>query len=154
MATELRYAGLGRRFLALLVDFLCFCIVFFPITRAVKGVWIMSAHDHRWANGLFITDPLCIGFLIFMLIYFVVLEAIAGATVGKWVVHLRVVNLENGGRPGWVKSSLRNLLRLIDGLPAFNIIGIVLILRSSEKARFGDRVAGTRVIVLNITWRN
>ncbi len=38
----------------------------------------------------------------------------------------------------------RNLLRMLDGLPAFNIIGVVLILLSPEKARFGDRWAGTR----------
>jgi uncharacterized RDD family membrane protein YckC len=31
-------------------------------------------------------------------------------------------------------------------LPAFHIVGIVLILRSPERARFGDRVAGTRVV--------
>lgn len=44
------------------------------------------------------------------------------------------------------RSLLRNALRLVDGLPALNIVGIILILRSSERARFGDRVAGTRVV--------
>jgi uncharacterized RDD family membrane protein YckC len=40
----------------------------------------------------------------------------------------------------------RNLLRFVDGLPAFNIIGIVTISRSTEHARMGDRIAGTRVV--------
>ena len=140
-----RFAGLGPRFLALLTDFLAFCAVFFPITRLVKGVWIMSATDHRWNYGLFITDPLCIAFLVVMGLYFVLLEGLLGLTLGKWVVGLRVERV-GGGKPGLVKGLLRNVLRIVDGLPAFNVLGIVLILRSEERARFGDRIAGTRVI--------
>ena len=145
MGDETHYAGLRGRFLALLVDGLLFCALFFPITRMVKGVWIMAPGDHRWAYGLFITDPLCIAFLIVMLLYFVFLEGLFGATLGKWIAGLRVVG-RDGGRPGLFRSAVRNVLRLVDGLPALSILGIVLILRSPEKARFGDRVAGTRVI--------
>jgi len=105
----------------------------------------MSPDDHRWSSGLFVTDPLCIAFLVVMGLYFVVLEGAAGATLGKWVVGLRVVG-ENGGKPGLLRSLYRNLLRVVDGLPALNIVGIVLILRSPECARFGDRIAGTRVV--------
>jgi len=35
----------------------------------------------------------------------------------------------------------------VDSLPALNILGVVLIATSPERARFGDRVAGTRVII-------
>jgi uncharacterized RDD family membrane protein YckC len=143
--TEIRYAGIWRRLWALVIDFVLFCAVFFPVTRITKGVWIMSAADHRWASGLFITDPLCLTFLALMLLYFVLLEGLVGATLGKWVLGLRVVRTD-GERPGLGRSALRNLLRLVDGLPAFHIVGIILILRSPESARFGDRVAGTRVI--------
>jgi uncharacterized RDD family membrane protein YckC len=105
----------------------------------------MGIADHRWANGLFVTDPVCLVFLVLMLLYFVLLEGLAGATLGKWVLGLRVVNA-NGEKPGLARSILRNLLRLVDGLPAFGIVGVVLILRSQERARFGDWVAGTRVV--------
>ena len=142
---KLRYAGLWPRFLALAIDFLLFCSVFSPITRVVKGVWLMSPSDHRWSSGLFITDPLCIIFLVVICLYFVLLEGIAGVTLGKWVLGLRVIR-EGGDKPGLRKGLLRNALRIVDGLPAFNIIGIVLILRSPECARFGDRVARTRVV--------
>jgi uncharacterized RDD family membrane protein YckC len=145
MKDEIRYGGLWDRFLALVIDFLVFCAFFFPITRIVKGVWIMAPSDHRWAYGLFITDPLCVAFLIVMFLYMVVLEGLAGATLGKWIVGLRVVRAD-GGKPGFLKSALRNTLRLVDSLPTLNILGIVLILRSAERARFGDLVAGTRVI--------
>lgn len=143
---ERRYAGLGPRFGALLIDALLFCAIFFPVTRLVKGVWVMSAADHRWAHGWFITDPLCLAFLALMVLYFILLEGLVGATLGKWALGLRVVCAE-GGKPGLGRSALRNLLRLVDGLPAFNLVGVFLILRSPERARFGDRVAGTRVVL-------
>ena len=142
-----RYAGLWPRFLALLIDFLLFCAVFFPVTRLVKGVWIMSATDHRWSYGLFITDPMCIVFLVVMFMYFVFFEGLMGATLGKWAIGLGVEQV-GGKKPGLIKSLLRNALRLIDGLPAFSILGIVLILASSERARLGDRIAGTRVVLM------
>jgi uncharacterized RDD family membrane protein YckC len=147
MQEKPRYAGLWPRFLALVVDLLLFCAAFFPITRLVKGAWLMSSSDHRWSSGLFITDPLCLVFLGVMLLYFVLLEGTVGATLGKWMVGLRVIR-EGGGKPGLVRSLSRNVCRVVDGLPAFNIIGIVLILRSAERARFGDRIAGTRVVCI------
>jgi uncharacterized RDD family membrane protein YckC len=139
------YAGIWKRFGALVIDTLLFCAIFFPVTRIVKGVWIMSASDHHWANGLFITDPLCLTFLALMVLYFVLLEGLAGATLGKWMLGLRVVRTD-GETPSLARSALRNLLRLVHGLPAFNMVGIVLISCSLGRARFGDRVAGTRVI--------
>ncbi len=142
---EGRYAGLRIRFAALAIDTLLFCAVFFPVTRLVKGVWLMGAADHRWSMGLFITDPLCLAFLAVMVAYFVLVEGLLGATLGKGLLGLRVVR-EDGERPGLARSAARNLLRLVDGLPAFSILGVVLILRSPENARFGDRVAGTRVV--------
>ena len=142
-----QYAGLWIRFAALAVDGLLFCIFFFPITRLVKGVWLMSPDDHRWTAGWFIFDPLCLVFLIVMFVYFAVLEGSCGATLGKWVLRLRVIQT-GGGRPGIGRGLVRNILRLVDGLPALCILGIVLIVTSAERARFGDRVAGTRVIWL------
>jgi len=139
------YAGLWPRFLALLVDVLLFCAVFFPVTRLVKGVWLMSPQDHAWASGWFVSDPLCLTFLALMALYFVLLEGWLGATLGKWALGLRVVRTD-GSRPGLCKSAVRNALRAVDSLPTLNILGIVLILRSPERARFGDRVAGTRVV--------
>ena len=145
MQETTRFAGPWPRFLALFVDLLFFCVIFFPVTRLVKGVWIMNAADHRWNLDLFITDPLCIVFLAIMILYFVFLEGLLGVTLGKWFVGLRVERVETG-KPGLAKGLLRNVLRIFDGLPVFSLLGIVLILTSAERARLGDRIAGTRVI--------
>ena len=141
-----RYGGLWRRFLALSIDALVFCAFFFPATKILKGVWLMNPSDHRWVNGLFITDPLCVTFLLVMFFYFVLLEGLVGMTVGKCAMGQRVVAACDLRTPGLSKAFVRNFLRLVDGLPAFNIVGVVLILRSEERARFGDRHAGTRVL--------
>jgi len=141
------YAGLWYRFLALLADFVILSIPFFIVTRIVKGVWLMGTGDHRWVYGWFVNDPLCIIFLVIIILYFILLEGLAGATLGKLAVGIRVISLD-GGKPGLKRSLIRNLLRAVDSLPAFNIVGMVLIIKSPERARFGDRVAGTRVVHL------
>ena len=144
---KVRYAGLGARFAALFVDLLVFCAFFFPITRLLKGVWLMAPTDHRWNAGLFISDPICIVFFIVMALYYVLLEGWFGLTVGKWALGLRVIAV-GGGKPGVKRAVLRNVLRAVDSLPAFNILGVLLILRSPERARVGDRWARTRVVLV------
>ena len=127
------------------MDFVLLAAVFFPVTRLVKGTWIMSAGDHRWARGWFVTDPLCMIFLLVMFLYFVLLEGLAGGTAGKRFLGLRVVG-SDGPEVGLRRSLLRNVLRVVDSLPFLGILGAILITRSDEKARFGDSVAGTRVV--------
>jgi len=119
--------------------------VFFPVTRVVKGTWVMAAADHQWARGWFVTDPLCLAFLLVMFLYFVLFEGLSGATPGKRVLGLRVVGAD-GTPVGLTRALVRNVLRVVDGLPALGIVAAVLIASSDERARFGDRVAETRVV--------
>lgn len=123
-----------------------FCAVFFPATRLAKGVWLMTPGDRRWAGGWFITDPLCVAFFVVMAICYIGLEATFGATLGKRVARIRVV-APSGDAPGWRKSLIGDGLRVIDSLPAFDWLGVILILRTPERTRVGDLVAHTRVIL-------
>ncbi len=143
--TSQQFASLGSRFLALVIDWALFCAVFFPITRIVKGTWLMTSADHIWRVGWMISDPLCVIFFAVIVVYYVLLEGLLGWTVGKRLLGLRVTAV-GGGRPGLWKSLLRNALRLIDGLPALSLLGVVLIVVTKEKTRLGDMVAGARVI--------
>jgi len=43
-------------------------------------VWVMSAGDHRWVNGLFITDPLCLIFLALLELSIAGLPSLAQGT--------------------------------------------------------------------------
>lgn len=140
-----RYAGLWIRFAALVIDGTLFCAVFFPMTRIVKGVWLMTPGDHQWVAGWFVTDPLCVAFLAVMFIYFCALEGLVGTTLGKWILGLQVIGA-SGGRPGLAAGAIRNLLRVADGLPVLCLLGAVLIIVLPERTRVGDLVARTRVI--------
>lgn len=103
----------------------------------------MGPSQHLW--GIF--DPICGVFLFVIFSYFILMEAFVGWTVGKRILKMRVRD-DSGNRIGLKKSIIRNLLRLVDGLPAFNILGIVLITHSEKGQRLGDRVAKTYVVNL------
>ncbi len=144
MKAEPEYAGVWPRFMAVIVDLVLLSALFFVATRIVKGTWLMSAGQHEWADGWFVTDPLCLTFLAVMFLYFVLLEAWFGATLGKRMIGLRVTGVM--GRVSLRSSLVRNLLRVVDNLPVLGVVALVLISTSNECARFGDRVAGTRVL--------
>ena len=130
-----------RRGIAWLLDFLFLSIFFFPATYLYSGKWIMGPEEHLWG----ISDPICIVFLFIIFAYLILMEAYVGWTIGKRIIGMRVVD-ESGGKIGLSRSIIRNLLRFVDGLPAFNILGIVLIASSPRDQRFGDRIAKTYVI--------
>ena len=101
----------------------------------------MGPEEHLWG----ISDPICLVFLFIIFAYLILMEAYIGWTIGKRILGIRVVD-ETGGKIGLLKSIIRNLLRLVDGLPAFNILGIILIATSLKEQRFGDRIAKTYVV--------
>jgi uncharacterized RDD family membrane protein YckC len=78
--------------------------------------------------------------------YFVAFElAWEGQTPGKRALGLRVVD-ETGGRAGFTKLAIRNLLRAIDFLPLLYGAGILVMLSSARGQRIGDLAAGTLVV--------
>jgi len=130
-----------RRGIGFLLDFVFLSIFFFPATYVYSGKWVMGPEEHLWG----ISDPICLVFLFFIFAYFIIMEAYVGWTIGKKILGMRVVD-DAGKKIGLQKSVIRNLLRLVDGLPAFNILGIILIASSARGQRLGDRVAKTYVI--------
>ncbi len=131
-----------RRGLAFVLDFAFLSCFFFPITYLYSGKWLMTYEDHYWG----ILDPICLVFLFIIFVYSIFMEAYAGWTVGKKILRMKVVDAD-GKKIGLARATERNLLRLADGLPAFNILGAVLIDRSPWGQRLGDRVAKTYVVL-------
>lgn len=78
-------------------------------------------------------------------LYHLAMEWGLGWTVGKKIVGLRVTGLD--GRKLTLREALvRNATRIVDGtIPFSGIIGLALILRTPQRQRLGDLVAGTRV---------
>jgi uncharacterized RDD family membrane protein YckC len=123
------YQGLGRRFLAQAADWaLLFTVL--SIYEAVLG---------PAAIVLAFLGPT----LVFN--YFLVCEWLWGRTPGKGLMLIRVTS-EHGRRLTWNEAAIRNLARLVDFLPFFYIVGVLLITESPTKQRAGDRWAHTVVI--------
>ena len=78
--------------------------------------------------------------------YFAFFEARwAGQTPGKRWAGLRVVTTE-GGRLDAGPAVVRNILRVLDGLPGFMLVGFVAAFFHPHHRRLGDLVAGTVVV--------
>lgn len=138
--------GVGRRFLALLIDTIILYMVnyYFAISYgAAKRTLNSSSFSISYSMDgwpAFVTTVIDLG-------YFLLLEAILGATVGKLVLGLRVIK-EDGSRIGFRDSIIRNLLRIVDAIPFLipYLLGAVYIWKSPAKQRLGDRVAKTLVV--------
>jgi uncharacterized RDD family membrane protein YckC len=80
------------------------------------------------------------------LVYFSLWESLTrGLTPGKYVMRLRVVG-PNGQPIDFKTAVLRNLLRIVDVLPASYCVGLIAIILSKRSQRLGDVAAGSLVI--------
>ncbi len=79
--------------------------------------------------------------------YLLFRDAIRGQSVGKFLLGLVVISLENG-RPSSLAGSVRRNLLLL--LPGANVVAFFLevrtIVRDPQDQRFGDRLAQTQVV--------
>lgn len=143
---ELALAGLGSRFIAATVDTLIRWLLLVAVVVVLIGAGALGG-----GSGIGRDRPLAIAALaiVFFLIwwgYDVLFEVLgSGRTPGKRWTGLRVVRV--GGHPiGWRTSAVRNLLRIVDGLPFLYGVGIASILISRRNQRLGDHAAGAVVI--------
>jgi uncharacterized RDD family membrane protein YckC len=84
-------------------------------------------------------------FLAIALLYYFVLEASIGQTLGKRALGLRVSGTA-GVRPSVWAVAGRTLLRMIDWLPAMYLAGFITMLATgTRRKRIGDLAAGTAV---------
>ncbi|WP_117592101.1 RDD family protein [Haloprofundus halophilus] len=86
-----------------------------------------------------------VGALLLPPFYFVYMEAAYGQTYGKKYSNIVVVN-KDGSDVGFVGSFVRNLLRVVDSLPFFYLLGIALIYFTDDAQRVGDMLAKTVVV--------
>ncbi len=132
------YKGVWPRFFAALIDGVILSIP----TYLLMGATLMRAARTGYVNPGKIYGP---AFLVSIIgiAYYIVLEAYGG-TLGKRILGMRIVDA-NGNKPGFGKSLVRNLLRIVDGLFGY-IVGAIIVASSPTKQRLGDKVAGTYVV--------
>ena len=83
--------------------------------------------------------------VLFTFLYFAVVEAFFGASLGKQITGLRVVTA-TGNRIGLPKSMARWALFAVDGPLSFFLCGIITSSVSQGHRRLGDMAAGTYVV--------
>jgi uncharacterized RDD family membrane protein YckC len=133
----LALAGVASRFAAELVDLIIQIVLFVVIVSVAAAV----GHNSGWV--------LATSFILIFLLFFgynVAFEVLnSGRTPGKMMNGLRVVRV-SGHPVGFITSSIRNVIRLIDFLPSAYLLGAILIMSTSKNQRLGDVIAGTLVI--------
>jgi uncharacterized RDD family membrane protein YckC len=138
-------AGIGSRFLAAIIDTLVIAAALL-----ILGLLVSVAGANR--NLVPTTSSsvvAAIGALLSFLIlwgYYIVFELVwNGQSLGKRAIGLRVVR--EGGRPvTFVSSAIRNLIRIVDFLPAFYGIGVIVMFVDRRARRLGDLAGGTLVV--------
>ena len=150
---DLRFpiAGIGSRFLAILADsvlqvialFVMFVVFGLIVSAAphVAGTTTMVNTGAKW----FVAAVVLFYFLLYWG-YFSLFEAFwNGQTPGKRLLKIRVIK-DSGRQITLFESLARNLIRIVDALPSFYLVGVITMLCNREQKRLGDLVAGTIVI--------
>jgi len=138
-----------QRFFAQVVDALVAFGVFY-----FTGMQVAKRYGGLTDSGFDMTGrPAGLAILLtgsILLFYFTFAEALAGATLGKAAVGIRVVNASGSGRLSLRQALLRNLLRVVDGL-ALYLIGAIVVMVTSRRQRLGDLAAGSIVLTHEVS---
>jgi uncharacterized RDD family membrane protein YckC len=139
----LRYdlAGAGNRGFAAVVDFLLASVIAFTANVILQWAGAFSQGSFFLIGGLTLIVT-----LVLIWAYFILLEWLwNGQTIGKRAYRLRVIN-EDGSPAQFTAVLIRNLLRVVDFLPALYGLGVLVIVLSPKSQRLGDLAAGTYVV--------
>jgi uncharacterized RDD family membrane protein YckC len=120
-----------RRVVAVIIDIVLIGIV----TSAIGGVF---AQVRLGTVGSLIGLVISFG-------YYIYLEGTYGQTIGKMALDIVVVT-EDGQHIDYRPAAIRTILRIIDALPVFYLVGFVLVLVTDRKQRLGDMLADTIVV--------
>ncbi|MCK5443772.1 MAG: RDD family protein [Maribacter sp.] len=131
-----RTAHLGERMLAYLID------SFIIGAYTILVIWMLVSMEIEFSD--FWVFYLLLGLPAFL--YYVLLETFMdGRTVGKSLMHIRVVKLD-GSKPGFTNYFIRWILRIVDVVLTSGGLAVLTILIRGNGQRIGDIAAGTTII--------
>jgi len=133
---SLPLAGPASRFLALSIDIACITAASEALDRVFGALKVVGVGQALFAIAYFV---LSIGYGIATEWFW------RGQTLGKRVIGLRVMD-EHALRLEFSQIVVRNLLRFIDGLPFFYLVGGAACFFSRYSQRLGDLAANTIVV--------
>ncbi len=151
---RVRAAGVGRRLLAALIDFLLVGAVAAGSALVAAVALGVSLPDSREFGpdfvlaGLLDRNPMAVGALGLLVgmsaLYQIYLGGILGQTVGKRILRLRVIS-SSGRTPGPLVGCLRFVTMTLSLLPVG--LGWLWCLFDRERRALHDHLSGTYVIV-------
>ena len=131
-------AGPVTRLLAWLIDLFAIGALNMVLQNTLQIAGVLGA-DFAQAMGI-------IGYFVLSIAYGIVLEWwLRGQTLGKRLFGLRVMDAQ-GLRLDLSQIVMRNLLRAIDMLPAFYLVGGMAAVCTRNAQRLGDLAANTIVV--------
>ncbi len=141
-------AGIGSRFLAALVDTILI-IILQLVVNLTLFLLVSSLFDDAFEDNFLVWVVAALFGLVafaFFWGYYIFFEMIwNGQSPGKRWVGLRVIRTD--GTPiTLTESIIRNLVRLVDFLPAYYGVGVVTMFVNEQARRLGDLAAGTLVV--------
>lgn len=143
---QLKRCGLGIRSIATIVDSFVWLALLFLAGFAVG----IATDQIVWTAERIETDLEGTASLAALLLwlgltlgYHTLLEWRYGKTLGKYLVDIQVRAVD-GSRPTLWATFQRNVLRIVDFLPLYYLLGSLLVVITDDQ-RFGDKVAGTIV---------
>jgi uncharacterized RDD family membrane protein YckC len=148
---RLPIAGIGSRFIAILVDTLIQVVA--EIVLILIIVVFISAAQREHLNEMsdttgkwFVAAIVLFNFLLYWG-YFALFEAFwNGQTPGKRLVKIRVIK-DSGRQITLFEALARNLIRVVDMIPPnIYLVGLITMLCNRQQKRLGDFVAGTIVV--------
>lgn len=143
-------AGPGSRFCALLIDTLILWLFVFvvavigtcagaPIDKLLDEGGESSVGAWVWAIVIVAISVVLFGYYTFFEL------TLRGQSPGKRSLKIRVIH-EDGTAATAFDIVVRNLIRIVDALPAFYLVGGLTALLNAQHRRLGDIAAGTIVV--------
>src|SRR5256886_11815167 len=140
LVLELELAGVGSRIAAAACDALLLGVLYVGLGLALAVLLTRRESPGAWATLVAVLAVLAL-FLLFWC-YFLLFEALNhGRTPGKRLMGIRVV-MDTGHPITLAAAAVRNLIRVVDGLP-FGLVGLAFVLFHPQNKRLGSTLAGT-----------
>jgi uncharacterized RDD family membrane protein YckC len=139
------YARFESRIIAGIMDFVITLAITFEIFLFVTSMEFRSISTLWSLLGIPLVLAISGILAVISLVYYSCFELARGQTPGKAAMKIRVVN-EDGSKCRAIQIFVRNVVRIIDFLPAFYILGLSSIMLTKGRKRLGDIAAKTIII--------
>ena len=141
-------AGAGSRSYAFVVDWhirVILAIGWFSLIALLTVGHVFPEERGVNTSKLYAFAVVLPAFAIYFFYHPVLELLMRGRTPGKRIAGVRLVTTA-GATPSIGAILIRNLFRLIDGLPMFYIVGLICTLVTAKRVRIGDLAAGTVLV--------